>query len=171
MNKGAILSADGKYRYVLNRIWDDNLPKVAIIGLNPSTADATEDDRTINRCINFVRSWGYGGFYMLNLFAFRATDPKELYKAKNPIGEDNEKYILDVISKVEKVVCAWGNHGIYQNQNKKILSLIEAPFCLKISLSGEPRHPLYLKSDLKPIEYKKNNIKKHTQIADKIFKK
>ncbi len=155
MDKEAVLSTDKKYRYILKRIWDDKLQKVAIIGLNPSTADAKNDDPTIKRCIEFVKSWGYGGFYMLNLFAFRATNPKEIYKVNNPVGEENEKHILEIISKVEKVICAWGNEGEHLNQSKKILSLIETPFCLKINLSGEPSHPFYLKSNLKPIELKK----------------
>lgn len=76
MNTNAILSEDRKYRYVLSRIWDESKPMVMIIGLNPSTADETKNDPTIIRCIDFAKSWGYGGVYMLNLFAFRATLPK-----------------------------------------------------------------------------------------------
>ncbi len=153
MNKGANISEDKKYRYSLYRIWDDALPKVAIIGLNPSTADENIDDPTIKRCIEFVKEWGYGGFYMLNLFAFRATDPSELTKTEDPIGNENSNIILDIISKVEKVICAWGNDGILLKQNKTVLSLIPKPYCLKINATGEPAHPLYLSGTLMPIEY------------------
>jgi hypothetical protein len=145
MKKGANISIDKKYRYSLYRIWNDELPKVAFICLNPSIADDKIDDPTINRCIEFAKSWGYGGFYMLNLFAFRATNPSELTKVNDPIGMDNQNVILETITKVDKVICAWGNEGILLNQNKKILSIIENPYCIKINSSGEPSHPLFLK--------------------------
>jgi hypothetical protein len=145
MKKGAHISIDKKYRYSLYRIWNDELPKVAFICLNPSIADDKIDDPTINRCIEFAKSWGYGGFYMLNLFAFRATNPSELTKVNDPIGMDNQNVILETITKVDKVICAWGNEGILLNQNKKILSIIENPYCIKINSSGEPSHPLFLK--------------------------
>jgi hypothetical protein len=145
MKKGANISIDKKYRYSLYRIWNDELLKVAFICLNPSIADDKIDDPTINRCIEFAKSWGYGGFYMLNLFAFRATNPSELTKVNDPIGMDNQNVILETITKVDKVICAWGNEGILLNQNKKILSIIENPYCIKINSSGEPSHPLFLK--------------------------
>lgn len=154
MEKGAEISNDNKYRYLLWRIWEKSLPLIAFIGLNPSTADDKLDDPTIIRCINFSKEWGYGGFYMLNLFAFRSTDPLNLKKEFDSIGLENEKYIKSIIHQVNKVICIWGNHGIYLNQNKKILNLIKNPYCLKINKSGEPAHPLYLKKDLLPIEYK-----------------
>ena len=155
MEKGAVISTDQKYRYSLHRIWDTNLPMIAFVGLNPSTADDKIDDPTIKRCIEFTKSWNYGGFYMLNLFGYRATNPKELTKTKDPIGTENETHILEILSNVEKVICAWGNQGRLLNQNTKILSLIDNPYCLKVNKSGEPSHPLYLSKDLKPVEYKK----------------
>jgi hypothetical protein len=93
MKKDAILSQDRKYRYVLSRIWDESKPMVVIIGLNPSTADEKDDDNTITKCINFAKQWGYGGLYMLNLFAFRATSPSDMFNADSPIGDENDKYI------------------------------------------------------------------------------
>lgn len=81
MNKGAKFSDCRKYRYTLWRIWNESEPCVMFIGHNPSTADEKEDDPTIRRCINYSRDWGYGGLYMVNLFAYRATDPKDLIAA------------------------------------------------------------------------------------------
>ena len=101
MEKDAILSEDRKYRYVLSRIWDKSKPIVMIIGLNPSTADETEDDRTIRRCIKFADSWGYGGVYMLNLFAFRATKPTDMFVVVNPIG--SQRVMMEII-KIEVVI-------------------------------------------------------------------
>ena len=154
MKKDAILSKDRKYRYVLSRIWDDTKPTVAIIGLNPSTADEIEDDNTITRCINFAKSWGYGGVYMLNLFAFRATKPDDMFNAEEPIGSDNDKFIEEYSKKCDKVICAWGNDGIYKNRSKEIRTKINNLFYLKLNKSGEPSHPLYLSADLTPIEFK-----------------
>lgn len=87
MKKDAILSQDRKYRYVLSRIWDESKPMVVIIGLNPSTADEKDDDNTITKCINFAKQWGYGGLYMLNLFAFRATSPSDMFNADRVLLE------------------------------------------------------------------------------------
>ena len=150
MKKSAILSEDRKYRYVLSRIWDETKPKVMIIGLNPSTADETEDDPTIGRCISFSKSWGYGGVYMLNLFAFRATQPKDMFNAQNPIGLENNSYIEIYSKKVDKIVCAWGNHGTYKNRGNEIREKFDKLFYLKLNQTGEPAHPLYLKSELVP---------------------
>ncbi len=153
MKKDAILSEDRKYRYVLSRIWDETKPTVMIIGLNPSTADETEDDPTIRRCINFATSWGYGGVYMLNLFAFRATEPHVMKESENPIGNDNNKYLEEYSNKCEKVVCAWGNDGDYKNRSKEILSKLKNVYYLKLNKSGEPAHPLYLSDSLIPTKF------------------
>ncbi len=150
MNTGAILSEDKKYRYQLWRIWDDKLPKIAIVGLNPSTADDTINDPSIIRCIGFTKSWGYGGFYMVNLFAYRATNPNELNEQIDPVGVDNDKHLIDIYSRVEKVICAWGNRGTLKDRNKEVLTFIDTPYCIKKNSNGEPAHPLYLKKSLVP---------------------
>ena len=153
MKKDAILSEDRKYRYVLSRIWDETKPMVAIIGLNPSTADEKEDDNTITKCINFANNWGYGGIYMLNLFAYRATSPQDMFNSEYPIGEENDTYI-DKYSKLsDKVICAWGNDGNYKHRSQEVLSKIENKYYLKLNKTGEPAHPLYLSSELKPIKF------------------
>lgn len=153
MKKDAILSEDRKYRYVLSRIWDERKPKVMIIGLNPSTADETEDDPTLGRCVDFADSWGYGGVYMLNLFAFRATKPKDMFNASEPIGEENDTYLKNYANKVDKIVCAWGNDGKYQGRSSEIRNNFNNLFYLKMNQTGEPAHPLYLKSELTPQKF------------------
>ena len=153
MKTGAILSEDRKYRYVLSRIWDESKPMIMIIGLNPSTADETKNDPTITRCMNFAKSWKYGGVYMLNLFAFRATLPKDMIEEEEPIGDENDSYINKYSKLSEKVVCAWGNDGSYKNRSKEILSKINDLYYLKLNQTGEPSHPLYLNGDLIPIKF------------------
>lgn len=121
--------------------------------LNPSTADANEDDPTIRRCINFAKSWEYGGLYVCNLFALRATNPKELYNADDPTGKDNLFYLhrAAVMSCNGNIICAWGNHGKMKNTGKQTLDALRSwgviPRCFGLTKQGQPKHPLYLKKD------------------------
>lgn len=153
MKTDAVLSEDRKYRYLLSRIWDESKSMVTIIGLNPSTADETVDDPTIIRCIDFAKNWGYGGVYMLNLFAFRATLPKDMFSAENPIGDENDIFIEKYSKLSDKVICAWGNDGKYKNRSQEVLSKIENKYYLKLNQTNEPAHPLYLRKDLIPIKF------------------
>lgn len=152
----AIISDCGKYRYALTRIWDSGKPKVMFVMLNPSTADAHCDDATIRRCISFAKSWGYGGIYVCNLFAFRATDPKELLSVDNPFGDKNIWHTRQLSDKVDVIVCAWGNKrivdAILKKQNPLELLGYALPklYYLELSKDKEPKHPLYLRRDVKP---------------------
>jgi len=121
------------------------------IGLNPSTADETLDDPTIIRCINFAKSWGYGGLCMANLFAYRATAPSDMMVTEDPVGESNDEWLLKLSEDAGVVIAAWGNHGGYLGRSRKVRELIQNLHCLKENQSGEPAHPLYLKSELQPV--------------------
>jgi hypothetical protein len=145
MKKGAIISQDGKYRYQLSRIWDEAKPKVLFIMLNPSTADANVDDPTITRVVNFSKSWGYGGVFVGNLYAFRCTDPKGLRHVDDPIGEENIQHIINLLGLVEKVIYAWGNN---KKEPQWLMDLVDTPYCIDVSKKGIPKHPLYLKKNL-----------------------
>jgi len=90
---GAIFDITGTHRYLLWRDWDNSLPTVAFVMLNPSTADAERMDPNIRRCLGFARSWGYGRMIIGNLYAYRATDPRVLTRADDPVGPDNERYL------------------------------------------------------------------------------
>lgn len=153
MEAGAILSEDREYRYVLWRIWDTSKPSVMFIGLNPSTADESIDDPTIRRCINYARSWGYGAIYMTNLFALRSSKPSELYNSKNPIGDENDKFLLNFQNKCDLVVACWGNHGSFMNRSSDIKELFNQIKCFGTNQTGQPKHPLYLKKDVQLIPY------------------
>lgn len=119
-----------------------------IIGLNPS---ATEDNATISRCINFARTWGYGGVHVLNLFAYRATQPSEMMRAQEPVGPDNDKWLRKVGKKAGIIVAAWGNDGAFKGRSQVVRTLFPSIHCIKMNKSGEPAHPLYLKANLKPV--------------------
>ena len=100
---GATLSKCRKYRYVLLRVWDKSLPHIMFIGLNPSTANETQNDPTILKCIQYCKRWGYGGFYITNLFAYRSSSPDILKKSKKPIGLKNDYWILKTAKSAEKI--------------------------------------------------------------------
>ncbi|EZQ01444.1 DUF1643 domain-containing protein [Acinetobacter sp. Ver3] len=152
--KGAVISDCQKYRYSLWTIWDKSKPIYTFIGLNPSTADHLTDDRTIKRCKKFVQDWGGGGFYIVNLFAFRTPYPYELFAENNPIGELNESYLIELTNQSEKIVACWGNDGNYLKRADQIRELLKGKlYCLHLNKSGEPKHPLYAHSKSVLIKY------------------
>lgn len=144
MEKSAILSADRKYRYVLTRIWDETKPTVVFIGLNPSTADEEVDDKTIRKCIGYAKRWGYGKLIMVNLFAFRSTDPSMLKRVEDPVGPDNDSYIQKCVSESNLVIACWGNHGKLLNRDKVLMDSLPNLVCLKRNKNGTPHHPLLI---------------------------
>lgn len=157
VSKGADLSIDREYRYSLWRVWDANKPFVLFIGLNPSTADENDDDPTIRRCINFSHRWGYGGLYMANLFALRATNPKNMKAHKKPVGQGNDDVLLELSKQAGLIVCAWGTHGAHLSRENHVYELLKTHnlMCLDITKNGHPKHPLYIKSDTEPKLYVK----------------
>jgi hypothetical protein len=146
MRGGATFSADRRYRYRLWRRWDRSRSVVLFVMLNPSTADGRRDDPTIRRCIGFARAWGFGGVEVVNLFAYRATDPRELGRVGDPVGPHNDRYIRRAIRRSRLVVLAWGARA----RARRLLSLRRA-HCLGLTRAGQPRHPLYLRGDLEPV--------------------
>lgn len=156
----AVISACGHYRYALHRKLDNFDRKSCLfIMLNPSTADGMKNDPTIRRCIGFAQSWGCSRLYVGNLFAWRATDPKELRKngvgGGDIFGPENRDWITamaDVVTRRDEepgpIVCAWGPGGRYLSQDMTVRGWLEEEFdllCLGRSKDGSPRHPLMLK--------------------------
>jgi len=154
MDSGARFSRDRRYRYALWRTWDENAPQVMFIGLNPSTADEQRNDPTVRRCIGYARDWGYGGMWMMNLFAYRATEPARLKSVSDPVGPRNDEWIRRVARHCQTVVAVWGNHGRYMGRSAKVSRMLEGRLSvLRMNDSGEPAHPLYLPKGLRPVEW------------------
>lgn len=153
MQKSAVFSPCRKWRYSLFRIWDDSIRPVAFIGLNPSTADEENDDPTVRRCINYARAWGAGGLVMLNAFAYRATDPRDMKAARDPVGPDNDKALAFNAKAASLVVAAWGVHGAFMDRGEAVRRLVPGLHCLGVTKEGFPKHPLYLRKDLKAFPY------------------
>lgn len=153
----AQISEDGKYRYTLSRTWDNAKPILTWIMLNPSTADAEQDDPTIRRCINFSKAWGYGGIVVVNLFAFRATDPKKLPSSyEDAIGIENDG-VISINTLARDIVCAWGSNGSLHGRAYKVTKHLIASgktlHCLGFTKDGSPKHPLYVKGDVERIAF------------------
>lgn len=140
------------YRYVLGR-WLDRSANVAarrvlFCMLNPSTADARILDPTVRRCVQFSLSWGFGTMVVVNLFAFRSTDPGALAKSADPVGVENDSMIKCEAEEADLVVAAWGSHPIAVERSKRVLSLLgKSVMCLGTTIAGQPKHPLYIRGD------------------------
>lgn len=168
----ARFSPCGLYRYSLTRRWADG-PTVAFVGLNPSTADEYADDPTIRRCVGFAKRWGYGRLVMLNLYAYRATDPRELHEAPGAGADSRGEFVggwdinLQVVqahaSMSKLIVCAWGaDPGPLAARTAEVLGRVahsgREVVALALTKHGQPRHPLYVRGDVEPIPYPKEPV-------------
>jgi hypothetical protein len=151
----AFFSPCGLYRYQLSRTWGDKRRILAVVSLNPSTADAYDDDPTVRRDIDFAQRWGFDGLIKLNLFAYRSTEPLRLLDVEDPVGQDNDRILRDSVSTVARTVMAWGSH----KKSKALRELVAKRAAvvsellrtqakelghLGLNEDGAPKHPLYL---------------------------
>lgn len=152
----AIISDDGLYRYRLDRVWDPDKCRVVFVGLNPSTADATQDDPTVRRWRGFAKAWGYGGFIVVNAYAYRATSPAVLkdglQQGANMIGPENDVYLKSIFNEHTGVVVCWGAN-IQPARSARVRELLALagnrnPLCFGLTKRGHPKHPLYLSNDV-----------------------
>lgn len=162
MIRDAQLSTCGLYRLRLTRRWDPSGSQVCFIGLNPSTADGTQDDPTLRRCIGFAKAWGHGSLVLINLFARRTPSPAALWKmARN--GEDivgplDTQALIDTAAQAQQVVACWGAATAARPRGQALVqSLTRAGVSVQAiarTKGGDPRHPLYLKKGLTPRPYR-----------------
>jgi hypothetical protein len=147
----AFISDCGTYRYALMRRWAEGWP-LRFVMLNPSTADASLDDPTIRRCTGFARREGYGALIVLNLYAYRATNPKVLVTCADPVGPHNDTilwaHLLAAAEGPTPVVAAWGANA-KRERVAHVLGLRPSVDwrCLGVTKDGQPRHPLYVRGD------------------------
>lgn len=152
MSGGAVF--DGPYRYRLWREWDAEQPRITFVMLNPSTANQTNNDPTIRRVLGFAQTWGYGSLEVVNLFAWCASDPRELSSATDAIGPENNRYLLEAATRSLLLVVAWGQEGRLRDRDQEVLQLLASQghslSCLGTTLRGCPKHPLYLSRQTQP---------------------
>jgi hypothetical protein len=155
----AIISSCGAFRYELRRVWDDSRPPYVSGMLNPSTADADNDDPTIRRNRRRAEAMGFGSLIVWNLGAGRATEPKVWKKLFDPIGPKNDQHIRRILQECRDrngiAVVGWGNHGSFMGRDRTVTRIaqeLDIDFhCLGTTKSGQPRHPLYVSTSRNPV--------------------
>jgi hypothetical protein len=153
---GAIFDTTGRYRYTLWRAWCADHARVVFIMLNPSTADEQTNDPTIRRCIGFAQRWGFGSLEVVNLFAYRATSPHDLLKADDPIGRENDHFLVQALARAGCIVAAWGTKGTLLRRDKCVIQLLDTwrnVQCLGTTKAGHPRHPLYVRAEAELVDF------------------
>ena len=152
IERTAVFDPTGQYRYRLGRRWQAAGPTVTFIMLNPSTADAVQDDPTLRACLQFAQRWEAAALSVVNLFGYRTPHPSVLKTAVDPIGAENDAYVMRAVDEAERVILAWGNFGGWLGRDRVILNLLTAHkdklHYLQRNKSGQPRHPLYIKREL-----------------------
>jgi hypothetical protein len=171
----AIYDEQRIYRYWLSRVWDACRSRVCWIMLNPSTATAAANDRTIARVMGFSKAWGHGSMTVVNLFAFRARWPVSLARVGDPVGPRNNAWILEAASWAACMVAAWGNHGTIINpatgapRHEEVQSLLASagvePTCMAVTARGQPGHPLYLPASAKTVPYRQSAASSPARIS------
>jgi hypothetical protein len=167
-----VFSDDLKFRYLLTRRWAKDGWTVTWIMLNPSTADEVELDPTLRRCADFSNRWGASGMEVVNLFALRSPDPKDLkrFGLMRAIGQDNNRHIRESYERSTVTIAGWGVHGSLINRDSHVIRILEHQhtvhcanryqagarvcecpriFCLGTTKGGQPKHPLYLPKNTK----------------------
>ncbi len=154
----AVYSDCERYRYLLTRVWDPARPRALFVMLNPSTATEVQNDPTVERCERRARTLGFGAFRVTNIFAWRATDPKEMRAQPDPVGPENDRAILESVDWAAgpgaRIVCAWGAHGAHLARGAAVERLLRNTgrelFHLGLTKAGDPKHPLYIGYDRQP---------------------
>lgn len=160
-NRTAVFSDDEQYRYSLAIGWNPFKPLLIAICLNPSTATHLVNDPTVERMCRRAQKQGFGGFVMLNLFAYRATDPKDMKAQEDPVGPENDAVLLSWFMQAavagHTVMCGWGAHGDHQDRDVQVMNLMAhagvKPVCLEVTANGKPKHPLYVGYDKQFVEF------------------
>ncbi len=153
----ALYSDCESYRYALTRVWDAKRRRVLFVMLNPSTATEVQNDPTVERCERRARALGFGAFRVCNIFAWRATDPRNMRAQDDPVGPENDATILKGCDWADEIICAWGTHGEHRARGPEVERLMRAtrqPLThLGLSKAGHPKHPLYIAYAVKPVAW------------------
>jgi hypothetical protein len=144
----AVYSDCERYRYLLTRVWEPDGRRALFIMLNPSTATEVQNDPTVERCERRARALGFGAFRVTNIFAWRATDPRDMRGAADPVGPENDAAIAQSTGWADQIICAWGTHGAHLGRGATVEALLRDTglplFHLGLSKAGHPKHPLYI---------------------------
>jgi len=144
----AVYSDCEAYRYALTRVWSPAGRKALFVMLNPSTATEVQNDPTVERCERRARTLGFGAFRVMNIFAWRDTDPKKMRAATDPVGPANDALLVESCPWADQIICGWGAHGEHRDRGAEVTALMRATgrplFHLGLTKAGHPKHPLYI---------------------------
>ncbi len=153
----AIYSDCMNYRYALTRVWQPSGRKALFVMLNPSTATEVQNDPTVERCERRARALGFGAFRVCNIFAWRATDPKEMRAQADAVGPENDAAITESCTWADSIICAWGTHGEHLNRGANVETLMRNTnrplHHLGLTKAGHPKHPLYIGYKVQPVAW------------------
>jgi hypothetical protein len=169
IGRAAVISNGGKYRYTLSRWWHQpgfSSGMILWIMLNPSTADGSVDDNTIRRCIGFSKLWHYEALTVVNLYAYRATKPADLWAraqtGKDIIGPKNDKWIRKEAYHAQRIMLAWGANADFRRSRDVTEGLLGARrrrlYTLGYTTAGHPLHPLRVRSDTEPVRWEQRAL-------------
>jgi len=151
----AVYSDCENYRYSLTRVWDDGGKTALFVMLNPSTATELQNDPTVERCERRARALGFGAFSVCNIFAWRATDPKNMRAQMDPVGPGNDEAIFEEAHRADAIVCAWGTHGAHLDRGHAVERALRVKghtlTHLGLTKAGHPKHPLYIAYSVQPV--------------------
>jgi hypothetical protein len=152
-------TAEPVHRYRLWRVWDHTVQICLFVMLNPSTATEHKLDPTVRKCVGYAQRWGYGGLVVCNLYAYRATKPRDMAAAEDPVGPLNDNYLTQEAARAGRIVCAWGaNKGPVDGRAQHVTRLLRDAarselYALRLCKGGEPEHPLYIPKAVVPVVY------------------
>lgn len=155
------------YRWWLERVWQPAAPRLLFIGLNPSRADGQRDDPTLWRLVGFGRRWGFGSLEVLNLFASISPSPAALRRAADPLGAEADVWMQQRLAANPQALVwlGWGNQGAWRGRDQGVLALLQGRglWALGLTAAGQPRHPLYVASDvaLQPLTWRNQQTLGH----------
>ena len=148
-----------EYRYELSRTWDDALPTLLFVMMNPSTALPKYDDPTVAKCRRYAKGWGFGTLLVGNTFAYRATAQERLMEVADPVGPDNDAHLLSMADRAAMIVFAYGQpRKALRYRGIEVARLLSRQgtrplHFLRLAKNGTPCHPLYLPGSLKPTQW------------------
>lgn len=148
-----MFSACRRYRYTLTRVWARGGRTCVWVMLNPSSADAREDDPTIRRCVDFSKRWGCSSLLVVNLFAWIETDSAKLAVVADPVGPDNERVLDGAMEHASLLVAAWGTKGTMLGRDRSVLRRMRGACALRLTKDGHPEHPLYVPADIELVPF------------------
>ncbi|TQM93210.1 hypothetical protein BD293_1840 [Roseinatronobacter monicus] len=153
----AVYSPCECFRYMLTREWAPERGRALFVMLNPSTATEVQNDPTVERCERRARALGFGAFRVCNIFAYRATDPRVMRAAPDPVGPLNDAAIAESAAWADQIICAWGTHGAHLNRGAQVEAVLRATgqalSHLGLSKHGHPKHPLYIGYAVQPVPW------------------